>query len=230
MEEDRRVYPGEAPGWAALDRALAAVHPGRTPHQFASRTPYEEGSAAPLPAVTGFAADDPPHWHLVGYGCTELFDKTSPEPAISGFGFEVGVRVPRAEGQARPPAWAVRLLQAVGHHVLFGGARLDSGHIVDLGGPLRPDPPTELSACVCVPDPQLGKFDTPNGSVLVLQLFGLRPDERDRMAAWDLARKVRFCLEAAPLAITDPDRPAFEADPRTRALWRRYDLGILVDG
>lgn len=229
MDDDPRVYPVAAPGWAALDRALRRIHPGKVPHQFASRTPYEEGSPHPLPAVMAFAADGPAHWHLVGYGCSELFDKTSPHPDVSGFGFEPSLRIPRRPDDERPPMWAVTLLQAVGHHVLFGGARLDTGHVVDLGGPIRPEPPTELCACLCVPDPQLGKLDTPNGSVLVLQLFGLRAEERDAVAEWDLARKVHFAREVSPLCVTDPDRPAFADDPRTKPIYRRYRLGVLVD-
>ncbi len=230
MADDPRVYPVEAPGWAALDRALRRAYPGRVPHQFTSRTPYEETSRSPLPAVMAFEGNGPEHWHLVGYGCSELFDKTSPNASISGFGFEVGIRLPRAPGEERPPAWAVVLLQAVGHHVLFGGARLDAGHVLDLGGALRPEPPSAQVACLCVPDPVLGKIDTPNGSVLFLSLIGLRAEERDEIASWDLVRKVYAARELAPGAIADPDRRAWAEDPATRTVWRRYTLGVLADG
>ncbi|MCA9655141.1 MAG: suppressor of fused domain protein [Myxococcales bacterium] len=227
-------YPVHAPGWAALDRALGVLYPGQTPHQFASQRAYDLEGHSPLPAVVAYEATGPDHWHLVGYGLSELFEKSSPDPEHSGFGFELGLRLPRAPGQERPPAWAVQLLQALGHYVLSGHHALDSGHVIDLGGPLAPpmadaaERPTALEGVVCVPDPQLGKVDTPHGSVLLLLLFGLTRDELEAMGEWDLKRKVGLVREAAPLAITDPRRGSMREDPRRSTLFRRYELGIMI--
>src|SRR5690606_31757047 len=161
-------YPVHAPGWAALDRALATVYPGQTPHQFTSQRPYDLEGTAPLPAVSGFETHAPDGWHLVSYGLTELFEKSSPDPERSGYGFELTLRLPRAEGETAPPAWAVRLMQALGHYVLSGHAGLDTGHVIDLGGPLappqpgaegQPERPCALQGVVLVPDPRLGELD-----------------------------------------------------------------------
>ncbi len=221
-------YPVRAPGWAALDAALARVYPGQTPHQFASQRPYEREAAAPLPAVVAFEASEPAHWHLVTYGLTELFEKSSPHPDRSGFGFELTFRIPRGADETHPPAWPVRMLQALGHHVLFEQALLDSGHVLDLGGSLRPAPPSRLHGLLCVPDPDLGKIDTPHGSVLFLQLFGLAQGEIAEVHGWDLARKVGLAMDASPRGVTDPDRGPFADDPVRAAVWRRYALGVTL--
>lgn len=229
MSEDDR-YPVEAPGWAAIDRALGRVHPGVVPHQYASRTAYDLEGTAPLPAVAVYEGRGPAHWHYVSYGLSELFEKSSPRADVSGFGFELTLRLPREEGESEPPGWPIRLLQGIGHYVLSGHGELDSGHVIDLGGALVPgDRSTLLRGVVCIPDPTLGKIATPHGSLLFLQLYGLAEPEIEVMQQWELGRKVGLVLSASPLAITEPGRALLAEDPKTAFAYRRYALGILVD-
>lgn len=230
-------YPVEAPGWAAIDRAFAKLYPGQVPHQFASQRAYDLDGNSPLPAVAAYEGSGPDHWHLVGYGLSELFEKSSPDPDQSGFGFELTLRLTRAATEEVPPPWAVQLIQALGHYVLSKHGTLDSGHVIDLGGPLCPPVassdggeavPSALEGVVCVPCPQLGKVDTVHGSVLFLQLFGLTRDELEPMTDWDLKRKVGLVQEVTPLAITDPARGSMRDDRRRAAVYRRYELGVMI--
>src|SRR5690606_26159789 len=142
------------------------LHPGVVPHQFASKTAYDLDSANPLPAVSVYEGKGPDHWHYVTYGLTELFEKTSADPAVSGFGYELTFRLPRNALHDRPPVWPIRLLQGIGHYVLSGHGSLDTGHVIDLGGPLCPaadgSDPTQLHGVMCVPDPTITKIDTPH--------------------------------------------------------------------
>lgn len=221
-------YPIAAPGWAAIDQACAIVHPGNLPHQFTSTTAYDLDSKNPLPAVCVWETLNE-QWHYVTYGLSELFEKSSPHAAISGFGFELGLRLPRAAGEALPPTWPLPLLQGIGHYVMTGHGELDSGHVVDLGGPVTGgEPPSVLEGVVCVPDPQLGKVDTPFGSVLFLLLVGLARDELAVMDGWDLSRKVGLVGELSPGGDTDVTRRSWRTDPRRAATFRRYELGILL--
>jgi hypothetical protein len=220
-------YPVHAPGWAALDRALGMIYPGQVPHQFTSERAYDLEGQAPLPAVVVYEAAGPACWYYVTYGLTELFEKSSPDAEHSGFGFELTLRLPKAASEQMPPVWAVKLMQALGHYVLSGHAGLDTGHVIDLGGPLAP-PPCALEGVVLVPDPRLGELDTPFGRVLFLQLFGLTRDELEPMTGWDIKRKVGLVLEYDPLAITDPTRGSMREDRRKAALYRRYELGVMI--
>jgi len=236
VSEDPR-YPVHAPGWAAIDRALGMLYPGQVPHQFTSERAYDLDGPAPLPAVAAYEASGPvPHWHFVSYGLTELFEKSSPDPEHSGFGFELTLRLVRRAGEEMPPVWAVKLMQALGHYVLSGHAGLDTGHVIDLGGPLAPPQPGEggaerpcaLEGVVLVPDPRLGELRTPFGRVLFLQLFGLARDELEPMTSWDLQRKVGLVMEYDPLAITDVARGSMREDRRKAPLYRRYELGVML--
>jgi hypothetical protein len=232
--KDDPQYPVQAPGWAAIDRALAGLYPGQVPHQFTSERAYDLEGPAPLPAVAAYEGVGPDHWLFVSYGLTELFEKSSADAEHSGFGFELTLRMPRAE--ANPPVWALKLLQVLGHYVLSGHGGLDTGHLIDLGGPLAPpqldeegqEHPCLLEGVVLVPDPRLGELDTAFGRVLFLQLFGLTRDELETMDTWELKRKVGLVLEYDPLAITDPARGSMREDPRKSAVFRRYELGVMI--
>ena len=235
-ERDPR-YPVEAPGWAAIDRALGMLYPGQVPHQFTSERAYDLEGQAPLPAVAVYEGGGPSAcWHFVSYGLTELFEKSSPDAEHSGFGFELTLRLPKHPGEEMPPVWAVKLLQALGHYVLSGHAELDTGHVIDLGGPLAPpqvgeggaERPCALEGVVLVPDPRLGPIGTPFGRVLFLQLFGLTRDELEPMTEWSLERKVGLVMEYDPLAITDPGRGSMREDQRKAAVFRRYELGVMI--
>lgn len=238
--KDDPRYPVHAPGWAAIDRALGMLYPGQVPHQFTSGRAYDLEGQAPLPAVAVYEAPrgsgGPAHWHFVSYGLTELFEKTSPDAEHSGFGFELTLRLPKRDGEDMPPAWAVRLVQALGHYVLSGHAGLDTGHVIDLGAPLAPPQPgpdgqprvCAIEGLVLVPDPRLPPLDTPFGRMLFLQLFGVTRDELEPMGGWDLQRKVGLVMEYDALAITDPTRGSMREDRRKAAVFRRYELGVMI--
>jgi hypothetical protein len=115
--DDEDLYPVRAPGWAAIDGALSIAHPGQTPHQFTSKTAYDLGGTSPLPAISVYAGDRPAHWHYVTYGLTELFEKSSPREDVSGFGFELTFKLPRAPDEAQPPVWPLQLLQGIGGYL-----------------------------------------------------------------------------------------------------------------
>ncbi|HFE45193.1 MAG TPA: suppressor of fused domain protein [Nannocystis exedens] len=233
-DPDNEKPRGWAPGWAAIDAALTRLYPGQVPHQFASKTAYELATPSPLPAIAVYevpptvvaGCQHPAHWHYISYGLSELFDKTSPDPEISGFGFELTLRTSKKESESQPPAWGVRLLQALGRFVLSSGEGFDSGHRADLGGPLVPGIATDLRGIAIVPDPTLGRIHTDFGALLFLQVIGLHGDEVEAMAEMDYQRVVMMLSELDHFARTELDRPSWLGDPATVPTVRRYRLGI----
>lgn len=219
----------EAPGWAAIDAALARLYGRQVPHQFASQRAYEPDAESPLPAIAVYEARQPEHWHFVTYGLSELFEKTSREPEVSGFGFELTMRVPRGAGEETPPAWPLRALQGLGRYVLGTGKGLDTGHCADLGGSIAPGIESALTCLACVPDPLLGKITTPFGSLLFLQVVGIHGDELAAMQRLDHEGVVHLLGELDFHAMTDPQRGSYFDDPQKAPVLRRYQLGVLLD-
>ncbi len=219
----------DAPGWAAIDDALARLYPRQVPHQFASQRAYEPGGESPLPAIAVYEGARPLHWHYVTYGLSELFDKSSEDPDVSGFGFELTMRVPRSAEEKVPPAWPLKALQGLGRYVLGTGRTLDTGHCAELGGSIAPGVESELSCMACVPDPLLGKISTPFGSLLFLQVVGITPDELAAMQRLDHEGVVHLMGELDFHGLTDPARQSYFKDPMRAPVLRRYQLGVLLD-
>ena len=219
----------DAPGWAAIDGALARLYPRQVPHQFASQRAYELDGESPLPAIAVYEGQRPDHWHYITYGLSELFEKTSHDPAISGFGFELTMRVPRAPGEATPPAWPLRALQGLGRYVLGTGQGFDTGHCADLGGPIAAGSESVVTCLACVPDPLLKQISTPFGSLLFLQVVGMTRDELAAMQRLDHEGVVNLIAELDFHGITDPARGSYFEDPRKAPVLRRYQMRVLLE-
>ncbi|SIR95361.1 Suppressor of fused protein (SUFU) [Micromonospora avicenniae] len=144
------------------------------------------------------------YWLLVTFGLTELFSKTSDDAAVSGWGFELTMRLPATEAQ--PPNWALRLLQQLGRYVFTTGQPLGDGHRMDPGGPITGEPNSRLTAVAFVVDPELGTIDTPHGAVQFLTVLGITTDELARMKATSTAHVVAELAATTPLLITDAGR------------------------
>lgn len=218
-----------APGWAAIDAACQRLYGRQVPHQFTSQSPYEPDSQSPLPAISVWEGRNPAHWHYVTYGLSELFEKTSPDPEISGLGFELTMRTPRGDDEERPPTWPLRALQALGAYALRARGGFDTGHRADLGGPIAPGVDTALSALVFVPDPLLGKITGPFGSLLFLQVIGVTADELAAIARLDHEGVVRCFADLDFYGLTDLSRSSWFQSPQKAPVIRRYQLGIRLD-
>jgi hypothetical protein len=231
-DDDDGLGAVDAPGWAALDRHFQAWFRGVTPHQFTSTRPYELDGHSPLPAVMVWPSDEPRTWLYVGYGLSELFEKSSPLDDTSGFGVELVMRIPRAPlppggslDDEVPPQWPVTLIQMLGHYVLSRRSGFDSGHVIDLGGPIDRGE-TALTAIVCVPDPVVAPLEGPFGRVLFLNLVGLHADELAVVKDLELGAQMGLVVDANPKAITDPARASWLTDEQAAPIVRRYKLGI----
>jgi hypothetical protein len=193
---------GSAEGLGAIDAALADTFPGRPSlHWDTNRVPGQDGIYR-LRAIRDGAV-----WLFVTYGLSELFAKHSEDPAISGWGFELTMRVP-ADGD-QPPVWPRILLDSLGRYVFSWGRPFAAGHRFDFGEPLtQGDPPTELTAGAFAIDPTLGRMSTPNGAVTFLTLVGINADELARMKARGTAAVIDEIAVSNPHLVTEPRRPS----------------------
>ncbi|MET3806204.1 hypothetical protein ABIB25_003214 [Nakamurella sp. UYEF19] len=209
-----------APGWDAIDAALTGLHGAVQPQHVGYDPP--PGLSNNLQGCSAYPAGG--HWHYVTYGLSELYeadeasgdgDEREPgaDPLVSGWGFELTLRVPRPSPRDRiPPDWPFTMINEVARFVNGGGAALGVGGRIDLraavtGHPGLPDaPPSGLTVFAVTPDPALPAIDTPNGRVHFLQLVGVSAAEKERMLATSTAQVLAELAAADPLLITDPAR------------------------
>ncbi|MCY1140981.1 suppressor of fused domain protein [Actinoplanes sp. Pm04-4] len=171
------------------------------------------GGADPLDGVSFYAREEPvPHWHLVGYGMSDLYEKET-----SGWGFEFTFRVARAEHETEPPMWAANLLQNLARYVYSSGNWFEPGHHMNANGPIRQGYETAVTALAFVEDPELGTIDTPNGGLRFLQVVGLTADEYEAARRWNTNGVLGLLSARQPLLITDLNRPSATDDPEGQA-------------
>jgi suppressor of fused len=84
------------PGWEAIDSALRGLYPGVEPLHLGTQVLWADGGPDPLDAVQIYPRPD--HWHIVGFGLSELGQKVTPFPDTSGWGFELTARACRDPG------------------------------------------------------------------------------------------------------------------------------------
>jgi suppressor of fused protein SUFU len=189
----------EAPGWDAIEAAVASVVPAQTPlHWGFNRLPDQDG----IYGLSAYRVGD--HWLLVTFGLTELFTKDSDVTEVSGWGYELTMRVPLTADQ--PPRWTIRLLERLGWYICSGRKPLREGHRLDPGGPITGAPDTRLTALAFDTDPQLPAIDTPHGRVRFVTVVGITAEELARMKATSTAQVLGELAAGTPLFVTDVTR------------------------
>jgi hypothetical protein len=177
-------------------------------------SPARAGSVEHIPV---HALDDPAHWHFVTIGLGPL-------------GFELTFRLARtdADSETAVPAWALNFLANLAAYVFRTGHEFGAGHHVDLGGPIKLDEPTAITAGTLTRDPALGTLaSAPGKSVEFLQVVGLTGEELELCRAWRTSAVVELLARNNPLLVTRLDRPSLLDDP---ALREEAEAGVAREG
>lgn len=182
----------EAPGWDAIDAAIAPYVRDISPSHWGTGTgiPNQGG----LWGVSAYPMSD--HWFLITYGLSELFVKVNGDPNTSGWGEELTMRTTR-NGDDQPQT-AVRLLARLGELVyqrstpFLPGGRLE---ILDGGGDIPP-------AVAWSEDPQLEPITTPFGVVQFVATLGISLAALASMRASSTAAVIEDVKRSNPLLVT----------------------------
>lgn len=192
----------QAPGWDAIEAAVEEhLDPEGSPlHWSTGVLPGQDGvygiSAYRLPGV----------WFFVTFGLTELYEKESDDPAVSGWGIELTMRTPRVPAEEQPPGWPLVLLRQLGAYVFTNGSPFGPGHRLDPGTTITGSPGTRLMAVAFTSDVRLPPIHTPNGSVEFVQVVGITTAELARMQETSTAAVLQDLARATPELVTDPGR------------------------
>lgn len=218
----------EAPGWDAIDAALAPRYGDQKPLHWGTIISSRLGGKDPLDGISAYRRDDPvPHWHFVTYGFSELYAKESEDAAHSGWGFELTFRLRRDPEDDQPPNWAVNLLQNLARYVFSSGRVFSAGDYLDLNGPIALGQDTAIRALMFIPDPELPTIDTPHGKLQFLQVVGITLDEHLAAKRWNTSSLADAMQAVLPLLVTDLRRASLLSLP---ALREAIDRGVATEG
>lgn len=199
-----------APGWEAIDSALAGLYGQREPERhYGTVLKWILGGPDPCDGLSGYKVLDQgaPHWHIVTYGLTELYAKESEDPDESGWGFELTMRLRCAPEDEDVPAWALNFLQNIARYVFNTGNVFEAGHYMNLNGPIALEHETQIRAMCIAPAPLLqSPVDSPNGQFRFLQIVGITLDELEAMQAWSTTGVLDIMRARDPMLLTNLDR------------------------
>ena len=183
----------EAPGWDAIDAAIAPL--------VADTAPLHWGTGTAIPDQSGIwgisAYDRGDHWFLITYGLSELFTKVTDVPEVSGWGEELTMRIARS-GEEAPPSWAPKFLARLGELVFeqqtpyLPGGRLK---FQDADDGIPP-------AVAWEDDPELPDITTLFGAVRFVTTVGVSRAVLERMRSSTTAEVLATIRVENPLLIT----------------------------
>jgi hypothetical protein len=194
------------PGWEAIEAKLATVYGEQVPKHWGTIMRWGDGGPDPLDGISAYLADNPPHWHFVTFGFSELGQKVSPDPEVSGWGFELSLRLERREDDDSPPEWPLVFLQKLARYVFKNKMPFDHEHNISWGGPVTNYQDTELEALVFTTDSVLGEISTPNGRLKFLSAIAITSEEHSFAATQGPEKLLARLLSREPLGIVDLGR------------------------
>lgn len=217
MASDDDGSASDAPGWDAITGALRGLYPGQEPSHFAAALPAMLGGGDPLDGISAYASQhERAHWHFVTYGFSSLYGEAGADPGVSGYGFELTLRVARSLGD-QPPAWAVNFLQNLAQYVFRTSNVFAPGHCMDLKGPIMLGSDTAITSVIFTEDPELAAISTPSGRVAFIQIVGVTQDERETAARWTSDGVLDLLRAQSALLVTDLNRGSALAAPAAQA-------------
>ena len=227
-EPDAEADGTLTPGWDAISAALDSLYPGVEPRHYGTLIRFRLGGRDPLDGLSAYKRLEPvPHWHIVSYGLSELYEKESDDSEISGYGFELTFRLACDPAEEEPPMWALNFLQNLARYVFETGNVFHVGDWMPTNGPISSDHETALHAVAFAADPELPAINTPFGQVEFRQVVGLTDDELRAARLWQTSSLLQAFRPHLPLLVTDLARGSMLADP---ALARAVAEGSARDG
>jgi hypothetical protein len=218
----------EAPGWDAIDAALASRYGSVEPLHYGTIIKYRLGGPDPLDGISIYLNEgDEPHFHFVSYGLTELYEKEWESAEESGYGFELTFRLAREATEREPPNWALHMLQNVARYVCTTGNTFERGHYIDINGPIALQRQTEIRAIAFAEDPELPAQSTPNGRMRFLQIVGITLDELAAIRRWKTDGVLTLLRRQTPRLVTNLARPSILRSAAVRA---EIDANVAKEG
>lgn len=217
-----------ASGWDAINIALRPIYGDQEPKHFGTVIDYRLGGPDPLRGISAYKRSGPiPHWHYITYGFSELYGKESENKAVSGWGFELTLRLKTEPDSVEPPVWVLNLLQNLARYVFKSGHIFESGHYMNANGPIALEIYTSIRSMAFVEDPELGAIDTPNGHLQFLQIVGITDDEELALKQWATLKALDVFRPHLPLLVTDLDRASLLVNSEVK---QALENGAVADG
>ncbi len=170
----------QAAGWDAITAEFERIYPGQTnPKHYGTIIKWMLGGKDPLDGVSIYDGGD--FWHFVSYGQTELYNKESDDLEVSGYGYELTLKLKKypfedEEGELKN---IIGIMQMIARLTFTKGEIFLPYEYIYTGQTQGIDAhqKSNLTGFITVSDPSVNPIDTPNGHVEFLELIGMTDAE-----------------------------------------------------
>lgn len=167
-------------GWDAITDEFERVYPGQTnPKHYGTIIKWILGGNDPLDGISVYDGGD--FWHFVSYGLTEIYDKETDDPEVSGYGYELTLKLKKYdhEDEEAEIRNICGILQMIARLTFTKGEIFLPNEYIYTGQTAGIDAgqKSNLTGFITVTDPAVNAIDTPNGRVEFLELIGMTDAE-----------------------------------------------------
>ncbi len=195
----------EQNGWEAIRDAFDRIYADtlENTQQFGTLISWQLGGPDPLDSFRIY--DGGTYWHIVGFGLSELFEKESNNPEVSGYGMEFTFKLLKA-GCAdvdREIKTVIGIFQDLARLTFEEGEAFWPYEYIYTGQQQGIDyeQKSRLTGFFTVPEPLLTQLDTPYGQVQFVELVGATDAELQAIMQGEM--RVRELYEKLGSDITD---------------------------
>ena len=206
-KKEKQEEPVPAPGWDAITEACERAYPGqKDPKHYGTLVNWRFGGDQPLEGISVY--DGGNCWHFVTYGLSELYEKESDIPEVSGYGMEFTFKLKkdRYENEENEIRCVCGILQSIARITFTQGELFNVYESLYTGQTEGIDfnQRSQLTGFITVPDERLGEIDTPNGRVRFVEFIGAT--DRELRAVRNGELRVRDLYERLGSDVTDHNR------------------------
>ena len=165
-------------GWDAITAECERVYPGQTdPMHFGTLISWRLGGDSPLDGISVY--DDGDNWHFVTYGLSELYEKDSEDPTISGYGMEFTYRLDKASANDDEIRSVCGVLQQIAKFTFTAGEIFKPYEYLYSGQTegIDSNNSSNIVGFITIPDAKLQTLDTPNGKLEFVEFIGVTNEE-----------------------------------------------------
>ena len=194
-------------GWDAIDADFLRVYPGQTsPLHYGTLVKWIFGGNDPLDGISVYDGGD--FYHFVTYGLTELYAKQSRNTELSGYGYEMTLKLKKEglEDEETEIKGICGLLQTIAritftkNECFFPNEYIYTGQTTGMDVKQQ----SRLTGFIVVTDPTVETLETFNGRVEFRELVGVTDAELKSLIAHE--KKVAELYEELGSDITDYQR------------------------
>ena len=167
-------------GWDAIDAEFLRVYPGQTkPLHYGTMVKWIFGGNDPLDGISIYDGGD--FYHFVTYGLTELYEKQSRNTELSGYGYEMTLKLKKEglEDEEAEIKNVCGILQTIAritftkNECFFPNEYIYTGQTEGMDAKQK----SQLTGFIVITDPTVETLETFNGRVEFRELVGVTDAE-----------------------------------------------------